>query len=60
MTGSVSIYDDLRDSISNMTGSISIYDDLRDSISNMTGSVSIYDDLRGFYIQYDRISKYLW
>ena len=42
-----------------MTGSVSIYDDLRDSISNMTGSVSIYDDLRGFYIQYDRISKYL-
>ena len=59
MTGSVSIYDDLRDSISNMTGSVSIYDDLRDSISNMTGSVSNYDDLSGFYIQYDRISKYL-
>ena len=59
MTSSVSIYDDLRDSISNMTGSVSIYDDLRDSISNMTGSVSNYDDLSGFYIQYDRISKYL-
>ena len=45
MTGSVSIYDDLRDSISNMTGSVSMMI-LGNSISNMTGSVSIYDDLR--------------